>query len=477
MSNEIWKNKYLKYKTKYLELLNGGNLVFHKSIDNKYHLQKIDTKTGIFTSLPSDATKFQLDERNAIEDFVNIILPKVVMNGEPLSPSVSEQIKVMNAGTYGITIYYNDLIIKIITLHGDEIRSTAKELFILKYLSDGLSLSVADIQSDKQYINPLLGFTTTNKLLLTEIEKIFTRYGLELNTFTVPTTKYVASKPTKNSILVIPQDITIQTNTQTSDNLLFMFLKKGIRDAMTHFEDKSTNVRQTLPLFINNVCAGLRYTHISGFIHNDIKPENIIFTTSPAPCFQLIDFGLSISHSFASHAPVADGSGSPYMYVSSQFHEKSYLYDWHCLFISILQVIGAMRIGDTCSLFVDVDKSKPTKLNENDLNKCLHLKYIGYIRPFIIQTLQYFGMTDIKTFNTVIVLAHAQECHVSFFDLLKPVDIELFDDTGKLHSHIVTSEKSYENLLFEVLGKKKDSPSTPMIRKPPIKTFFDDYPK
>jgi hypothetical protein len=324
---------------------------------------------------------------------------------------------------------------------------------------------------------------TSNRKFVTGLSGYFTHFGTKLNAYNIRDTKYNVSVQSDSSPLQIPQVVhdPTKTNIQVSDDLLFMFLKKGTTDVTHYFNNKSTNIKLMLPLFASHVSSGLRYMHHCEFIHNDLKPDNIIFVQTPTPTFQLIDFGLTISYKYGSTQPTKSNVGSPYMFFNSSFFaERSFLFDWHCLYVSILQILGAMTIGQYYSIYIDIDKSSPVKMNGTDLNQYTRIEYISTkIRPFIIRTLQYFGITDFKFINFMLVLAHAQACHSNFFyeTPLKPVNIELFDESGKLQTRIVATEKAYEDLIFEVLGKSVISQSPQTIRKLPVKTFLDEYQK
>jgi serine/threonine protein kinase len=45
--------------------------------------------------------------------------------------------------------------------------------------------------------------------------------------------------------------------------------------------------------YIRQVCVALRHMHECSFVHLDLKPENIMFTTRKSDQLKLIDFGLA----------------------------------------------------------------------------------------------------------------------------------------------------------------------------------------
>lgn len=45
--------------------------------------------------------------------------------------------------------------------------------------------------------------------------------------------------------------------------------------------------------YMRQVCEGLRHMHENNIVHLDIKPENVLATTSKSTDVKMIDFGLS----------------------------------------------------------------------------------------------------------------------------------------------------------------------------------------
>lgn len=470
--NNDWKHKYLKYKHKYLDLCNqtGGNLIFHKDTKTGiYHLQKIHQTTGIPVDVPSTSSQFTSNERVAIDDMVNYILPQMMINGSPLTSVASEQIKVMNVGAFGITVYFGELIIKIIRVSehvGDvDSVSTAEEIFTLKYLTDGTSKSVEGIKDDRKYINSLYGYITSNDIITHRISQLCIDAGIPSRRSIIPYTSYDTSLSNKDDYLTLPLKLNYPSNgvINTSNTLIFLFMKKGEIDAEYYFNKPNINLRFALQTFIDNVSKGLRYVHHSGFIHNDIKPPNIIFVNDGNPRFQLIDFGLSTRANFSDISPVKSRRGSPYMFINSKFDiEKSFMYDWHCLYISILELLGGIKLT-TSSVYNDVNIKKPSGLNERDINTYTTAERMGLVRQFIINLLHdaynRYNIVLVKfeailIVNPIIVLAYAHMCHRAFFDVVpKSVIIKLFDrNTAAIVSYEVKSQKAYEDLLMMVIA-------------------------
>lgn len=54
------------------------------------------------------------------------------------------------------------------------------------------------------------------------------------------------------------------------------------------------------------ICDAITHMHEKGYIHRDLKPDNIMFTTEWTP--KIIDFGLAINMNNLSHFPEAVGS-------------------------------------------------------------------------------------------------------------------------------------------------------------------------
>lgn len=65
----------------------------------------------------------------------------------------------------------------------------------------------------------------------------------------------------------------------------------------------------TVPNIINimiMLCDGVGHMHEKGYIHRDLKPDNVMFNTDWVP--KVIDFGLTINLNDLSHFPTAEGS-------------------------------------------------------------------------------------------------------------------------------------------------------------------------
>lgn len=45
--------------------------------------------------------------------------------------------------------------------------------------------------------------------------------------------------------------------------------------------------------YMRQVCSALKHMHETNFVHLDLKPENIMFTTRKSDQLKLIDFGLA----------------------------------------------------------------------------------------------------------------------------------------------------------------------------------------
>jgi serine/threonine protein kinase len=45
--------------------------------------------------------------------------------------------------------------------------------------------------------------------------------------------------------------------------------------------------------YIRQLCHGLKHMHEMSYVHLDIKPENLMFTTRQSDKLKLIDFGLA----------------------------------------------------------------------------------------------------------------------------------------------------------------------------------------
>lgn len=489
MSHEHWKKKYLKYKTKYLALQSGGNLVF-RNFATEYRLQKLDNEKDTYKGMQSTSTRFSSIEHDAIEDFVNVILPECGMNSQLFGTNVSKEIKVMHYGSFGVTVYYNNLLIKIIrNTHGIDDKykqECTNEILVHKYLSDGASPNVRDILDDNRFISAYYGYMTANDALDAYITDQLKRKGLHTNSILLEMTgrnrKSSYRVSLSSAILHIPRELKndIDVPVNTSNSLLYIFSEKGEQNAITFFEDKSIHLTSSIIRLVSDITHGLRYMHRSGFIHNDIKLGNIIFTKEPAQHFQLIDFGTCLEHTM-NDKPVLSDVGTLAMFEDSAFgRDRSCFYDWHCLYISILLALGAAKYASRGIVYSVLDKKYANELDNQTINSFTNSKYTGSIHDFVYRTLKYVGVTDTKIMNRIRVLSYAQECHNKIYhEGDGVVNIIVCDVVGGLLMKQVDSERAYEELLFAdpepepVIPKRyapvvrAPEPPQPQARTPP----------
>jgi len=115
-------------------------------------------------------------------------------------------------------------------------------------------------------------------------------------------------------------------------------------------------------VLIRHVSSALAFIHSKFIIHDDVKPENIMFTPTPSPHAVLIDFGAAFNQEVVGkdHWKL---SGTP-LYVPPEFLDKRKgpEGDVWALGVTMLYAIRKLRLIDTeffiPHLFIDPDTRK-----------------------------------------------------------------------------------------------------------------------
>lgn len=143
-----------------------------------------------------------------------------------------------------------------------------------------------------------------------------------------------------------------QTPFNVSDSLVFLFLDKAITDAGNYFKNErigalvndKLNALVDIAKYALDVYIGIKYLHENGKIHNDLKLQNTVLkrirTDTQSPLFQIIDFGEILD---IRKQNVSSGifGGTLIYFIGSIFErQRSLLYDWHCLYIMLLEIFG-----------------------------------------------------------------------------------------------------------------------------------------
>ena len=328
----------------------GGALFFNPFIpDNELVKMKYNptVRTITYENVNAPSNNFTDEQRRDIDAFVNFMLPFIVnpKTKEIIGPDIIKGLEVLGAGTFGITIAYGDLLIKILKLDSSRLQSVIDELNISSVLFvDSKGNKYTDIPPT---INPIYGFITANDHVWSQITNKPTldagykkmRLFTNLEIFDLAKMR-AAVKSVKSKVGHLMQG-----------HIAAMFLKKADLSLSSFIEGFKTlegpEKIAVLLKFYEDMFSALDYVQMKrGYIHNDVKPDNIVVelgsnTVPPtSPTFQLIDFGLlSKIKQIDKNQPRAGGTPI-FMYNSVYQQSTNIFYDWHCILLSALEMIG-----------------------------------------------------------------------------------------------------------------------------------------
>lgn len=327
-----WKEKYEKYKNKYLQ--EAGKLTF--SDCKKYSTRCISprillksTKENKLVSLESASTQFSPLQEQTIQSFIKNFLPYVKYNGKSIG-NVETDLQVMGAGTFGVTIYAHDLLIKIIKLYEpNDSQATITSNLKLNATEISVLHDIMSIQTQKNNIMPnYYGYVSTNKDFPQYVQSGSNRkYG-----------SFHVSIPAKDALITFDTPL---VDFPIDNKLLFVFQHKATMSAADFFKN-NTDVFPVAD-FIVSMIFKLHELHMkSNYIHQDLKLDNLVYDKK-LDQFQIIDFGLSVKFTPKQNYILASGGTPPYFQLTTFQKYRSFYYDWFCLYLMILTIFQVAR--------------------------------------------------------------------------------------------------------------------------------------
>ena len=291
-----------------------------------------------YENVPQDSNNFTDVQRRDIDALVNFLLPFIVhpVKKQIVGPDIIKELEVLGAGTFGITIAYKDLLIKILKLDNSRLKSVIDELNISGILfNDANGQKYTDVPAS---INPIYGFLTSNSLVWNQITNKPNLDG-EYDKMRLFTNLEIFDL---NQLKLAVKGLNSEVNYLMQGHIAALFLKKADLSLTSFIEGfKELPVKDKISIllkFYKDMFAALDYIHMKrGYIHNDIKPDNIVIDTPSN--FQLIDFGLlnkivKIDENQPRHG------GTPIYWSNTVYGTVTNIfYDWHCVLLSALQMI------------------------------------------------------------------------------------------------------------------------------------------
>jgi serine/threonine protein kinase len=331
-------------------------------------LIKVNDKENdiMYKSLISGSNEFKYKEMKSLYTFINFVLPYISFNGKNLGLDSIKNIETVGAGTFGVTLIYDDLAIKIMTSPEAKIRdeNQYKEIDNLENISD-----ISNPPPDS--IIKYYGFISNkNFAKLSKFNNYTGNLNVYSNLFSNPLFKFNESEYLKTE-----DTLKIDPNIKSLflDKLVIIFLEKGDMDVYNYLlantELLITEKIKLSSVLLNNMIKALEYLHGRRLVHCDIKLDNIIIKqdkTTGQLLFKLIDFG-SITKIDDNGYIVGDirtlHIARTRDYYINTFHDANitYLYDYYCVILTIFQILGVNRhnfnqIGLIKSKLIDLKK-------------------------------------------------------------------------------------------------------------------------
>lgn len=277
-------NKYMKYKIKYNKLKQNGGLILANPFNNS-EILKYDNEKQMFVKLPGNGSRgFTSRTLTALNSFVYVILSNLLYYGNKIDINVINNLEVIDAGTFGLTIKSNDidLLMKVIKIE-DEIKAISfkNEIDILNKID-----KIDNIHLNKAYF-AIRGDTE----ILPDTNGIFNYLNFKNNPYSMGINfKENVMKQAKELDIYYEEDI-------LSNSIGIIFIEKAenniknMLEKIIKIKDNYNQGIEILKLFFmvyKGVYNGIKELHKNNIIHCDIKLNNLVYKNGIC---QIIDFG------------------------------------------------------------------------------------------------------------------------------------------------------------------------------------------
>jgi hypothetical protein len=324
----------------------SGGVILHNIFSSQSPILKIEQngENFIYSVIKGQSNTFKEFQLKSLKVFINFILPYLSYNGKNLGIDAIKNIESLYAGSFGITLVYDDIVIKVSNSFMNNDPSHIDEITIMENMFKNIP---AGTPEPPDTFSKYYGFLTSRKTH--RLNKFSTYRGtmnINGNVFTDPLFKFDEAECLKNARLLEGESY---LNTEFLDTILLIFLKREDMN-LTKFIDtvvKTLPVKQKLEYiadFLNDMTSALNYLHRTRYLmHCDIKPDNIVATKQADGSykFKLIDFG-SISDIDKVTGITNNKPARSPLFNTGTYHEGiiSYMYDEYCVLYSALVMIG-----------------------------------------------------------------------------------------------------------------------------------------
>jgi len=319
---------------------------------SEYHLDKKRKEGIVLSPIVSPERRLRSILRGHLSKEINGVLfySKFVFpfirkekNGEILGEDSVSNLKVLNSGGYGIALKCENILMKVFKYENEQkcIVKELKNIYQVYYDND------KRVKIPRQ-INAFIGVITNEQGLMSSVKQLKNKVSDEFSVYTSMYENRFSKREMTSSIskTSVPESVTKRYKEYEKTEITAIILECEEYESIDYVKKfvNKRNINTFLFDFINDMYAALVFLHNERhIIHNDIKYENIVASFDQKLgryVFKLIDFGLSrkvssLEEVFQHKRP----TGTPLLFKGTIFaHHRSFLYDWHCLFITIFDL-------------------------------------------------------------------------------------------------------------------------------------------
>lgn len=397
-------------------LSQSGGVIINNSFSFKNDLLKpvVEGDKFSYENIGAYSNEFNKEQLKSIKVFINFILPYITYKGKKLGLESIKNIETLYGGSFGMTLVYDDIVIKISksTINNDQ--DHANEISglenLFRIIPDG-------VPPPPNTLSKYYGFMSHKKTtLLSKYSTYRGKMNVFTNIFTNPLFTIDEAEIFANAKNLGGEDF---LSGDFLNTMVIIFLE---RDDMNLSKFINTVMKNLSPvqkmemvqIFLNDMTEALNYLHRSRLlIHCDIKPDNLVVSevSNGSYKFKLIDFG-SLTNIDRITGIAVPGSNPPRtpVFFKETFHENtlSFAYDEYCVLFSALMMLGI----DYSHIFVNyISQISYTMMIKSD-------KKPQIVNEIINKINQYYPTANLLKFEDSTLTSRAKEGYKSLLAFL-----------------------------------------------------------
>ena len=392
----------------------GGNILFDdfalSDIDvpgrNKLIKSKTDPVTGrlSFQTFDSESNNFSHKQLKSLRILINFVLPNMTFNDQKLGKEFITNVETMGAGSFGITIYYKDIIIKVLhtspTISADDIIA---EINILE------NLFRDDANPSPPTMNNYYGFMAgknignlcrrntfnthpANKIKLCSDlfqghpDFVFSNIGKYFSIDEINILKNIEQTLTNDERTARDQKKNNYMKNDFLDDIVLLFFDKEDGDLDNYIKtivptlDNNQKIVMAKKL-LTDIDIAFNFMHKTKHVmHFDVKPQNIVYKIGAdgSTTFKLIDFGSVMPIDPVSGLAPYINTYTPLYFIKTRhenYKKQSYMYDRWCLLHCALNILGVRIFDGATVLNISKDAELISVRNGLDIHKGINEMY------------------------------------------------------------------------------------------------------